>query len=477
MMREAKAAAKTTGLSRRTLLLGGAGAAALLVPGVPYALWRSRNFQRPDFNPAPLAPGEWANWSGAQRITPKSIAVAQTEADIVRIVKSSPAPIRAVGSGHSFTPLVPTPGTILDIGPVSGLIAHDTAARTATLHAGTILQVAAGQLDAVGLALPNLSDIDVQTLAGLFATGTHGTGRTLAPLHDAIIGFRLIPASGEPIDVTEASDPALFAAGKVSMGTLGVMSQFTLRLVDRFALHRKLTIMPMDDLYDRIEPMSHQHRNFEILYLSGTGKAAAITHDLWQGPISGRPPSTDEDTLKGMRDLRDQFGWFPWLRRRMSEGLISSGVHEDTTDRSWKLLSTSRNTRFNEMEYHIPEANGLAALREVIATMDRRPDAFFPIEMRLTHEDDAWLSPFQGGTRMSIAIHAPAEESFQMFFDVFQPIFRRYGGRPHWGKLHTLTTADLRPLYPRFDDFRDVRRRMDPAGKFLNPFTARLFEG
>ncbi|WP_353227888.1 D-arabinono-1,4-lactone oxidase [Novosphingobium sp.] len=466
-----------TGISRRTMLLGGAGAAALLVPGVPYALWRGRNFTRPDFNAAPLAPGEWANWSGAHRITPKSLAVAQSEADIVRVVKTSPPPIRAVGSGHSFTPLVPTPGTILDIGPVSGLIAHDTAAKTATLHAGTILQVAARALDEVGLALPNLSDIDVQTLAGLFATGTHGTGRNLTALHDAIVGFRLVPASGEPIDVTAASDPDLFAAGKVAMGTLGIMSQFTLRLVDRFALHRRVFVTPMEEMFDQIEPLSHQHRNFEILYLSGTGKAVGITHDLWTGPIGGRPPSTDEETLKGMRDLRDQFGWFPWLRRKMSDNLITSGVHEDTTDRSWKLLSTSRNTRFNEMEYHVPEANGLAALREIIATMDQRPDAFFPIEMRLTHADDAWLSPFNGGTRMSIAIHAPAEESFRMFFDVFQPIFRKYGGRPHWGKLHNLTAADLRALYPRFDDFCAVRQRMDPAGLFLNPFTARIFKG
>ena len=460
-------------VSRRALLLG--GGAALLAPAVPYALWRSRDFKSPGFNAAPLGPGEWANWSGAQRITPRQLAVAHDEAELIKLVREAPAPIRAVGSGHSFTPLVPTPGTIVDLAPMSGLIAHDTAAGTATLHAGTVLEVAASALDAVGLALPNLPDINVQTLAGLFSTATHGTGRTLPALHDSLTGFRLITAGGEPVDVTEASDPDLFAAGKVAMGTLGLMSQVTLKLVPRFALHRTVRIVPMDDLYDQIEPLSHQHRNFELLYLPGTGKAAMLTHDIWTGPTGTRPPSTDEETLKGLKDLRDQFGWFPWLRRRMSESLISTGVHEDTTDRSWKLLSTSRNTRFNEMEFHIPEANGLAALRDVIATMDKRDQAYFPIEMRLIAPDPAWLSPFSGGTRMSIAIHAPAEEDFSFFFSVFQPIFRRYGGRPHWGKLHDLTGADLRALYPRFDDFAALRRRMDPTGKFLNAFTARLF--
>lgn len=140
-----------------------------------------------------------------------------------------------------------------------------------------------------------------------------------------------------------------------------------------------------------------------------------------------------------------------------------------------ELLATTRPIKFNEMEYHLPRDRGLSALREVIAKMDRRKDAFFPMEIRFIAPDDAWLSPFEGGPRMSIAIHAAVDERFDYFFSDFEPIFLAHGGRPHWGKWHSLKRIDFEMLYPRFQDFADLRTDLDPEGKFLNPHLADLF--
>lgn len=467
-------------LSRRALI-GGAGALALGVPLARQAAWSARDFGRPGFSPDLPAPPPgrqaWQNWSGLQRATPQAITFARSEADVADVLAEAAGPVRAVGSGHSFVPLVPTEGTILDIGPLAGVIAEDKAAGTITLGAGTRLQHAARLLAERGMAFANLSDIDTQTLAGMFSTSTHGTGRELRAIHDHVEGFRIVLADGTVRDVTRTSDAALFQAGKVSLGTLGIITRYTLRPVPAFALHRKVWVEDLASLLPRAESLWRDHRNFEFYYLPGTGRVAAITHDLHTGPVKGRPPSEDEETLAGLRALRDSVGWSNWLKRRLALHELPDGVTEDSTDESWKLLATGRLTKFNEMEYELPQAQGLAALNEVLALADATPELYFPIEVRLTAPDDAWLSMFHGGPRMSISLHCDAAEEYQFLFDRFEPVLRRYGGRPHWGKLHSLKSADLARLYPRFADFVALRRQLDSKGKLMTPYLEGLLGG
>jgi hypothetical protein len=100
--------------------------------------------------------------------------------------------------------------------------------------------------------------------------------------------------------------------------------------------------------------------------------------------------------------------------------------------------------RFNEMEFHLPVDVQLKALAEIVAVIEKeRPDVFFPIECRRIAPDDAWLSPFQGEPRGSIAVHAHYKDEFAFLYTLIEPIFRRYDGRPHWGKLHSVTGDQL----------------------------------
>ncbi len=462
-------------ISRRTVLLGGA-AAAVAVPTVMHLNWNSKSFVRDGYSPvqSPPPPGRsnWSNWSGSQRATPRSLAVAKDEAEVVALVKNAPVPIRAVGAGHSFSELVPSEGTILNISPISGVIRSDQSGKQVTFGAGTQLQQAVRELEELGMAFPNLPDIDTQTLGGMFATATHGTGLTLSALHSRITGYTLVTASGERLEVTAQNDPNLFAAGQVSLGALGIITSFTVEPIKQFALRRKVWLEAADAFLPRVMTLAKQHRNFEFYYFPSTGRVAALAHDLHSGPISGRAPSEDEDTLAGLRWLRDKFGWSPSLRKMIATYEMPDQILEESSDRSWRLLSTSRPTKFNEMEYHVPLANGLDALREVIAVADQNHEMFFPIEVRTVAPDEAWLSPFQGGPRMSIAIHCQVEEDFSILFEQFEPIFLKYGGRPHWGKLSSLNAAQFSKLYPRFADFQALRRKLDPQGKFLSPYMA-----
>lgn len=470
-------------LTRRKMLGYGA-LAGLAVPAAMQAHWLSRDFTRPGYSPdiPPAPPGRqiWRNWSGYQVATPEQIYSAASEEELATRIVDWPGRIRPVGSGHSFSALVPSEDMILDTGRLSGLISVDAAAGMATFGAGTRLRQAAMLAAEHGLGFANLPDIDVQTLAGSFSTATHGTGCGLQALHGCITGFRLITADGTARDVTRDSNPDLFDAGRVSLGTLGVITRYTLKLVPDYALNRRLFILPTNEAIARMHDLAAAHRNFEFYVLPNLGYAAVITHDLYQGEIAGRVPSEDEDWIATLKDLRDILGWWPWLRRRAFDAYVAldvpaDGVLEDTTDKYWKLLSTARATRMNEMEYHLPEQGAQEAVRAVVAALESRKESFFPMEVRFTGQDDAWLSPFNDGTRVSVAVHKLASEPLDMLFGTVEPILRAYGGRPHWGKLHSLNAPDLAALYPDFDRFAALRARLDPAGKFLNPHIAALF--
>ncbi|WP_109356342.1 D-arabinono-1,4-lactone oxidase [Sphingorhabdus sp. EL138] len=464
-------------VSRRTLLLGGA-AAAVAIPVGSQLWWSSKDFVREGFDPAlPKAPaGEraWVNWSGIQKATPKSLLAPANAKELAAQIRTTPAPVRPVGSGHSFTPLCPSEGTMIDVSAMSGLVSHDIAAGIARMGAGTRLQQAARLLHEQGLAFANLPDIDVQTLAGGFGTATHGTGRNLTAIHDYVRGFEMVTPAGETLEVSADQQPELFQAGKVSLGVLGIIARYDLAVEPAFNLHRRVKLVKTEEILDQYLALSEKHRNFEALFFPGTGHGATLIHDKYDGAVEGEEPNQDEDFLADLRQLRDYFGWWPWLRRKIFETSTDPDTGEDMTDAGWKLLATSRPTKFNEMEYHIPLDNGMETLRKVLSKMESRKDAFFPIEARVTAPDDAWLSPFNDGRRLSIAIHAQADENYEFFFSEFEPIFRAAGGRPHWGKLHSLTAKDLAALYPQFGAFNDLRQQLDPDGKMLNPYMAKL---
>ncbi len=467
-------------LSRRRAIQIGAGAViAAAIPVGQHIAWGTRDYRRSDYSPdypdPPAGEDSWVNWSGIEKATPRSIDLPDSEDAVAELLRGTRSRVRPMGSGHSFTGLVPSEGIMVDVSKLSGLVSYDGTTGLATFGAGTRLFQAAMELAELGRAFPNLPDIDVQTLAGSFATATHGTGTNLTALHDYVAGFRIVTASGDVLDVSSETNADFFAAGKVSLGALGIVTQYTLQTVPAFNLHRVLRAEPIEDVLDRAEALADQHRNFEFFYLPGTGIAATLTHDQHEGPMTGAAPSEDDETLEGLKQLRDEFGWWPWLRRRIAQSALPSGVLEDVSDQSWRLLSTTRPIKFNEMEYHLPRENGVETLRQIISMIDRRKDAYFPMEVRFVAPDNAWLSPFNEGPCLSIAIHAAVDEPYDYFFSDFEPVHRANGGRPHWGKIHSLGPAELTDLYTDYDRFLELRREMDPDGRFLNPYLAKLF--
>ena len=96
------------------------------------------------------------------------------------------------------------------------------------------------------------------------------------------------------------------------------------------------------------------------------------------------------------------------------------------------------------------------------------------MEFRFAQGDDIYLSPAHGRDSAYLAVHMYRGMEFRGYFDAMEAILRGHAGRPHWGKLHKLGAAELEPLYPRWQDFQQVRKRLDPRGVFATPYLQQL---
>jgi FAD-linked oxidoreductase len=430
--------------------------------------------------PAPAAGAArrlpWRNWSGSQQCLPAARIAPASVAELQELIASGKGVVRAVGAGHSFSALVPTDGTIVSLSRLSGVLSHDSEALQATLWAGSRLGDIGAPLEQAGQALINMPDIDEQTLAGSLATATHGTGTGIGCMSTFIEGLQLVDARGELVDCDRQRNAQLFDAARVSLGSLGIITQVRLQNVAPYRLRRKTVWREFEEMLAIAESEADKHRNFEFYYVPFSGMGFTDTHDITTEAVS----STEKlDGNEGARDLQLARDWLenmPRLRQLVLGTYMKTLGDEVTVENSWKNYASERNVRFNEMEYHLPRENGLQALREVRTALEtRHPEVFFPIEVRFVRGDDIWLSPFYQRDCCSIAVHRYFDEDYTPYFRTIEPIFRKYHGRPHWGKLNSLQQQDFRSLYPRWDDFAEVRREMDPQGRFLNPYLASLF--
>ena len=165
-----------------------------------------------------------------------------------------------------------------------------------------------------------------------------------------------------------------------------------------------------------------------------------------------------------------------WLRRGGFLWFVEQMEVSDMVGESYDILSNVRNTRFNEMEYEIPLEAGPECLREILRTIEKQNvDIAFPLEYRYVKGDDIWLSMFHGRDSCAISVHQFADIDYRPYFDLIEPIFWKYEGRPHWGKLHTLKADRLRNLYPRWQDFMEVRSALDSQRRFLNDHLHQVF--
>eukprot|EP00439_Symbiodinium_sp_Y106_P089428 s1_g1964.t1 len=428
---------------------------------------------------------EWQNWSGWVKSRPLKFHRPRNETELVELVRDCEEPLRVAGSGHSFTPICESDGTLFSLENMSGVVSTDMSSARARVRAGSTIRDLGPLLHEAGLGLLNQGDIDRQAIAGAVGTGTHGTGKELKSISAAVTGFRLVLPNGEVLDCSADENADVFHAGRVSMGSLGIMSEIELQCAPAYALEERGGRLSVGEMFETLDALRDGNRHFEFFWFPFADDVLIKTLNVSDTQPKARkraPDGQDGPADIAFRKLCEISRFAPFLRARFQKQMTEQGGARYSGDEpgrsrwSHDAFPSDRNVRFNEMEYAVAAESGPDCVREVAAHMRGCGVNFlFPIEYRYVAADDAWLSPFYERDSVTISIHQYHKQPYAKLFQGVEEIFRKYAGRPHWGKLHTLAANDLEALYPRWQDFCEVRKRLDPDTKMLNPFLRKLF--
>ena len=424
------------------------------------------------------------NWAGNQRCVPLAVHRPATTAEVAAIVERAAGAgerVKVIGGAHSFTDTAMTDGHLLSLDAMNRVLeVGGPDGLDVRVQAGVRLYELNDQLARRGLALPNLGDIDRQSIAGATATATHGTGAALGNLATRIVGIEIVTGDGSIRRADEDDDPELLRVARVGLGALGIVTEVTLRCVPAFNLHAVETIEPVADVIADFRTLMHSTDHVEFYWMPGARRCQVK-----------RNTRTDEPAAPQSRAayVRDKwiaenlaFGTvcrvgrrFPKLAPRVAK-LVMSGVSErDLIDRSDRVFCSPRKVRFLEMEYGVPldaVPDAIGRIRDLVETLPVKP--MFPVEVRISAADDIPLSTANGRASGWIAVHQYVGVPHDAYFQGVEAIMDDYAGRPHWGKLHYQTAATLRHRYPEWDTFQTWRRELDPTGTFRNAYLDRV---
>jgi FAD/FMN-containing dehydrogenase len=382
---------------------------------------------------------EWVNWSGSIRFRPERAELPRSEEELCEVVATAARQgrkVRAVGALHSSSPIIWSDDVVVSLERLRGVTAADRSTRQATVLSGTRIGEAGPILREAGLALHTVGDIDWQTLAGAISTGTHGTGRRLQNLATVCVGGRLVLADGSVREFDQTREPELVQAVRTSLGVLGIFSEVRLGLMPATRLRRREWCCHVDECLTRLDELIEAHRSFDFYWYPRRDEVKLRTVNFAESP---------EEKLPFATLLEEQIGWLD------------------------EVVAQERRLKFEEIEYALPIEAGPPCFREVrerIKARHRRLVAW-RVLYRTVAADDALLSPSHRQDTVMISAHHNAGLPHEEYFADIEQVLRAYGGRPHWAKKHTLTAAELRPLYPQWDRFQQIRRELDPAGVFL----------
>jgi xylitol oxidase len=405
--------------------------------------------------------GRRTNWAGnvrfgaAEQHSPASIP--ELQALVARA-----GPVRALGSGHSFTAIADTTGVQVSTLSLPHQMDVDSEAPSVRVGAGVSYTDLTRYVDAKGFALRNLASLPHLTVGGSCATGTHGSGVRNGSLATAVRAMELVTADGDLVSVDE---PGV----AVHLGALGIVTSLTLELVPAFTMRQYvLDGLPLDALDEQLGAVLSAaysvsvftdwgpDRRAQVWVKERSGEPAAAL-DLPATPADGpRHPVGGQPTGNCTQQLGVEGPWYARLPHFRADSPPSSAGAE------------------LQSEYLVAGGDGVAALQALDGIREALHAVLQTCEIRAVAADEAWLSPCH--RRDSVALHftwIPDEAAVRPVLGLVEEQLAPFAPRPHWAKLFTIAPDAVRRQYERLPDFQSLARTYDPKGKFRNAFTDR----
>lgn len=403
------------------------------------------------------------NWAGNLVYSTERVQRPQSLGEVQDVVRSAKR-VHAVGSRHSFTPIADSDSEQISLRALKQVIAIDAAARTVTVEGGITYGELAPVLHEAGFAIRNTASLTTVTIAGATASATHGSGNTNQNLAGAVRGVKIVTAGGEIASFTRG-DPE-FDGVVVSLGALGVIAELTLDIQPTFEARQEVyTGLSFETLAD----------NFDDIM--GGGYSVSLFHN-WTGDVV--PQVWVKSLASAPRHVGNYFGavtaterWHPMPGFDPATVTEQMGVHGPWHLRLPHVRDEMMATSGNEIqaEYFVPRAQAGAALRAVKSVQERMDKVMLVGEIRTVAADTMWLST--AFERDCVAIHFAFRRDWPGIKAVLpdvEAVLRPFAPRPHWGKVFTLPAAEVQSRYPRLEQFRTLRKTLDPHGKFGNAF-------
>lgn len=425
----------------------------------------------------------WHNWANSAGATPRRFAtpssVAELSSEITRAA-SEGLHVKCVGAGHSFTPIAVTDGVMISLDNLQGIesVVPNADGALVTALAGTRLHELNPRLWDLGLAMINLGDIDAQSIAGAIATGTHGTGAQFGGLATQVRALQIVLADGAIVDCSLEDNPELFHAARIGLGAIGVIAKMTLQCAPAYMMRAVEAPSRLSETMANLDEHVQGTDHFEFYWFPHTDRVLTkhntrLPLDASPKPVSAVRSFIEDELLSNtlFEGVNRVAARVPSAIPKINDVTSRALGAREFVDRSYRVFASPRRVRFREMEYAVPAEALPETLREIDQWLETSGfTVAFPVEVRFTAADDLWMSTASGRDTAYVAVHQYHRRDHRPYFDAVEAIARAADGRPHWGKMHSRTAADLRPTYRHFDEFRSVRDKYDPERVFDNAY-------
>lgn len=423
--------------------------------------------------------GRFVNWASGVSSCPLSWHEPATEDEVETLVRGAVKQgkrVRVVGAGHSWSAIAAPDEWAVSIDRCQGIVAVDSQRGWVTVRAGTRLCHLNQALAQIGLSLPIVGSIAHQSVAGAIATGTHGSSLVHGNLASLVIGLRLVTGQGEAIEL-RAGDPRLDGV-RVHLGSLGVVTQVTLRVESAFRLAETVESIPVKQVIGALPAIARSAEYVKVWWMPHAPSAQVFRY---------------ERTI-------EQESRFPsrWTQRWFDEAILQSYVFpavvhleeripsciprlnrliSRTFERSRQvgpgslMLSTEMPLQHRETEAALPMERSDEALDRLVRLIDRdRLRINFLAEVRFVRADAIWLSPAYGADTCQIGAYTTAVPDAARYLAGFWREMKPLNARPHWGKEHDHRSEELCLLYPQWQSFQKLRTELDPNRTFSSPW-------
>ena len=377
---------------------------------------------------------QWTNWSRAVSSRPSAVATATDPGRLGRLISEAAGrgtTVKAVGAGHSFSSIAATDGVQVRLDGIAGVRRVDRDSGVVTVGGGTRLADLNLALASYGLALPNLGDIDRQTIAGAISTGTHGSGNRFGGLATQVRGLTLVTGDGSVLRCSGSENAELLSAAAVGLGALGIVIEVTLQCVPTFLLRAEEGSATLAEVLEQWPVWTAESDHVDLHWFPHTEWVLTKRNHLVDGPpepLSRWRRLVDDEVLaNGLLGLINEIGARrPGLQPRINQ-LAGRALSPRTfTDHSAAVFVSARRVRFVECEYAIPRASLGPVITELRRWIDAGDERIgIPIEIRSAAADDLWLSTGYRRDNAYVAVHHYWRKDPTRYFAAFEAIVRR----------------------------------------------------